>query len=286
MMNRFHLLAGCVLCLNVPFFSMTAFAEMPIRPRAVVAHRGASADAPENTLAAFRLAVAQQADGAECDVYVSLDKHLVLTHDKTTTRTLGGGNRKIVEMTFEELRARDAGLWKGERFKGEKVPTLDEYLAVLQNTTCHPVIEIKTVGFEAAILETVKKRDMLDVSTIIAFSEKAVSEIRRLEPNICVAFLYGERAKENETPEARDARLGVLLLRKSKELDTKVLSLQYTLLTPTLVKTLRDAGIHVWCWTVNEEKDMERMLDWEIESITTDRPAVLRELMKKRQAGR
>ena len=98
----------------------------------IVAHRGASADAPENTLAAFKLAWEQGADAIEGDFYLSADHEIVCIHDKDTERTAPGqAVRKVSESTLDQLKQLDVGKWKGERFQGERIPTIEEVFAVI-----------------------------------------------------------------------------------------------------------------------------------------------------------
>ncbi len=96
----------------------------------IIAHRGASFDAPENTLAAIRLAWQQQADAVEIDVHLSRDRHLVAIHDFNTRKTTGR-NRPVARQTLAQLRTLDAGQWKHPRWRGEKIPTLEEVLATV-----------------------------------------------------------------------------------------------------------------------------------------------------------
>ena len=252
-----------------------------VRPN--VAHRGASAVTPENTLTAYRAAIEAGANGGECDIYRSTDGILFLSHDATPKRTMGGGDEKLTTLTFEQIRQFDAGSWKGEKFKGEKVPTLDEYLKVLKGTTCHPVIEIKMPGIEAGVLEIVRKNEMVDVSTIIAFDANVVKEIRHLEPKICIAWLYSEDLKDKGTAEENAERLAEFLIKRCRELDIAVLDLGHGIISPKLVKLLNEAGIHVWAWTVNDAARMEQLLDWGVVSITTDKPELLAEVLKRRK---
>ena len=253
-----------------------------VHSRVNVAHRGASFVAPENTLAAYRAAIKAGANGAECDVYRSADGVVFLSHDKTPKRTMGGGDDDLTQMTFEKIRQFDAGSWKGEQFKGEKVPTLDEYLQLLKGTTCHPVVEIKQVGIEADVLESIRKNKMVDVTTIIAFNEGVVQEIRRLEPKISVAWLYSENLKDKGTAEENAERLADLILQRCRKLDIVVVDLAHSLLSPKLIRLLNEAGIHVWAWTVNDAEAMSRYLDWGVVSITTDKPELLSEILKQR----
>src|SRR5262245_24153707 len=97
-------------------------------PLEIIAHRGASHDAPENTVASFQEAWRQKADSAELDIQLTKDGRIVVLHDSTTKRTTGT-DLKVSEQTLAELRKLDAGSWKGEKFKGEKLPTLAEMLA-------------------------------------------------------------------------------------------------------------------------------------------------------------
>ncbi len=111
--SLFHFLLGCPASL--------------VWGQSLVAHRGASFDAPENTLAAFRLAWEQGADGIEADFRLSSDGQIVCIHDEDTERT-AGISRKISDSSLEELRNLEVGAWKGERWRGEKIPTLAEVL--------------------------------------------------------------------------------------------------------------------------------------------------------------
>ncbi len=254
--------------------------SMPVRTRKNVAHRGFSAKAPENTISAYTEAIQAGADGAECDVYATSDGVIILGHDKSTKRTMGGADRDLTKMTFEEIRKLDAGSWKDKRYTGELVPTLDEFLQTLKGTECHAVVEIKMEGIEKPVLDAIRRNDMLDVSSIIAFSPAVVKEIRRREPNICVGFLYGEDWKDKFRTVASQADM---LIKRCRELDTTVLDIKHTLLSEPLVQKLREAGIHVWCWTVNDPARMELLLDWGVESITTDHPDKLAEVFGKRE---
>lgn len=107
----------------------------------IVAHRGASFDAPENTLASVREAVTQGADGIEMDYYLTSDGKIICIHDGDTQRT--AGEKFVINKTpFDQLRSLDVGSWKGKRWKGEQMPTLDEVLAAMPPGT-KPVIELK-----------------------------------------------------------------------------------------------------------------------------------------------
>ncbi|MDR0392513.1 MAG: hypothetical protein LBH59_11435 [Planctomycetaceae bacterium] len=258
---------------------------MPVLNCTNVAHRGASYLAPENTLLAFKIAISAGANGAECDVQKTADNILVLSHDNSTKRTIRGQkqNKNISQFTFDELKQLDAGIWKGGHFQNEKIPTFDEYLELLKETKCLPVVEIKANQIEESVINMIQKHDLISKTAIIAFSEKVVKEVRRLEPNICVAWLYSENLRGKGNAEENADRLAEFLLNKSHELGTNVLDLNHNILSEKLVAILRESGIHVWCWTVNDTERMKVLLDWGVESITTDRPELLSEILKKRK---
>ena len=276
---------GIALALLSPLslFAEEAKPSHVVHTRVNIAHKGASFDYPENTLTAFRAAVLAGADGAECDVYRSADGVVFLSHDVVPKRRLLDGDEDLRQMPFEQIRKLDAGAWKHERFKGELVPTLDEFMLLLRGTTCHPVIEIKPPGIAADVVEVVRRNKMVDVSTIISFHESNVKDVRRLEPNFCVAWLYNENLRDKGTTAEESAdRLAEFLIGKSRELDVVIVALGHNILSPKLIKSLNESGIHVWAWTVSDAVRIERLLDWGVESIITDRPDVLAEILKRR----
>lgn len=164
------------------------------RPWAI-AHRGASLEAPENTLAAFRRAMNLGADLIELDVHQTADGELVVIHDETVDRTTGGSGA-VGEMTLPEIRALDAGSWRGPDFAGERVPTL---LSVLQLTRGHTglAIEIKAgsgryPGIEPAIVRLLQITGRLDDVILISGDCRAIRRVRRLEPRLATAcFRHG-----------------------------------------------------------------------------------------------
>lgn len=260
--------------------SLNIFAEdkTPIHTAKNIAHRGFSATAPENTLIAMKMGIEAGANGCECDVYACKDGQIVLLHDKNLKRTTGL-DKSVIDTTFEEIRSLDAGKWKGTAYKGEKIPTLEEYLLLFKDTDCRPVVEIKMEGIEKPVLKEVRKADMLEKTIIIAFSDNVVKNIRKIEPRICVAWLYSE--KLSGTAEQNADRLVELITERATEAGTQALDLDHKLLSPKLIKTLKERGFHVWCWTVDDPKRMRELLDWGVESITTNKPDVLDKILKE-----
>ncbi len=213
-----------------------------------IAHRGFSFAAPENTLAAYRLAVEAGASGAECDVYRTTDGVLVLAHDKTFKRT-AGVDTDVTKMSFEEVRNLDVGKWKGERFANEKVPTLEEYLSCLRGTACIPVIEIKQEGIEEDVAKLLDKLGMVDAVFVISFSTKTLAELRKIEPRLKTAHLFSLKV-EGDAEDQAEAFLKTLI-EKAKAVGTNSVSLNDKMLSPKLIDLLHYDGLNVLAWRVN-----------------------------------
>jgi glycerophosphoryl diester phosphodiesterase len=234
----------------------------------IVGHRGWSAVYPENTLLAAKMAVQAGADGTEFDVYATRDGVVVLMHDKTLERTTDGSG-EVVSKTLAELRQLDAGSWKDPQFAGEPVPTLEEMLRALKNSGCIGVIEIKMPGISDKVVQTVRDLDMVDQVAVIAFNGEVVQEIRSLEPRIPCAWLSAERLS-GTTAERAD-----WIAAQAKLYETDMVDLNFNMLSRELISELKNRGLKVWCWTVNDPIVMEALMRWGVDSITTDRVDVL-----------
>ena len=152
----------------------------------IIAHRGASRDAPENTLAAFRLAWAQGADAAECDVHLSRDGRVVVIHDETTTRT-ASRRRRVAAQTLGQLRELDAGSWKSPRWRGEPIPTLTEVLDTVPPGK-RLFIEIKSGRETVAPLAADIRRSARGKSAVavIGFDLRVMALAKRALPRVRV----------------------------------------------------------------------------------------------------
>ena len=233
-----------------------------------VAHRGFSAVAPENTLAAIRAAVSAGASGCEFDVYACRDGTIVLMHDQTVDRTTNGKGR-VTELSLQELRQLDAGSWKDAKYAGEPVPTLKEALESLRGTNCQPIIEIKMEGISQQVVSDVRALDMVDEVAVIAFSQKVVREVRELERGIACAWLCNEDLQGSPVQQAE------WLETRAQQCQTKLLDLNFKMLSPELVSELKRRGLVVWTWTVDEAAVMTALRQWGVDSITTNRPDLL-----------
>lgn len=240
----------------------------------LIAHRGASADAPENTRAAFRLGW-EQADAVELDVHLTRDGRLVAVHDRTTKRTTGV-DKPVAEQTLAELKAQDAGRWKGERWAGERIPTLEEALELLPPGK-RLYVEIKcgpeAVPELARVLEAfASKRPQV---AVIGFGYDTMVQAKRRLPDVRLLWLAGPR--KDGDPRADLDRL----IAKVREggLDGLDLSREFPI-DGAFVARVRDAGLKLLTYTVNDEATARRHAEAGVDGITTDRPAALRAALK------
>jgi len=249
------------------------YGDQPMKPCEIVAHRGFSAVAPENTLAAIGEAIRAGATGCEFDVYASQDAALVLMHDATVNRTTNGRG-KITELTLSELKRLDAGSWKAAAFAREPVPTLGEALARLKGTGCAAVIEVKMEGISSQVVEAVRSGDMLEESAVISFHQSVVRDVRGIEPRLPCAWLCSKQLSGTPAQRAR------WLAGEAARCGTNLLDLDFHMLSEELIAELHKRGITVWAWTVDDPAVMEALMRWGVDSITTNRPDLMVGLLR------
>ncbi len=245
----------------------------------IIAHRGASADAPENTLAAFRLAWEQEADGIEGDFYLSKDQQIVCIHDKTTKRT-ARKNLVVAESTLEELRQLDVGSWKSPKFQGERISTLAEVLAIVPAGKII-YVEIKCGPEIVPFLKPVFSASRVNPEQIriIAFDPQVIAGVKRELPNIKAYWLTSYKQHKitrqwNPTPgEVRD----VLKKVKADGLGTKA---EPKVIDQNFVSSLRAGNWEFHAWTIDQTPLARRFLEMGVDSITTNRPAFLRKQLQ------
>jgi glycerophosphoryl diester phosphodiesterase len=228
----------------------------------IIAHRGASAEAPENTLAAFRRALALGVDGLELDVRVTRDGVPVVYHDATLAR-LTGRRGRIVQLTLGALRE--------FRVRGEGIPTLAEVLALVR----HPVvvqIELKRGTPVAPVVAAVRRARAEERVVLASFEPDLVTAARALAPRIPRMLIHDDRWGRLSSSPAR-ARLlaGILagLGAGGVSLDHRAIS------SPRFVAVLKSRGFCVWCWTVDDPCAMLRLAHWGVDAILTNDPALL-----------
>lgn len=254
------------------------------RAQFIIAHRGASHDAPENTLAAFNLAWEQGADGIEGDFYLTSDGKIICCHDKDTERT-AGVKRVIKETTFDELRALDVGLWKDPKYRGERMPTLDEVIATVPDGKMF-FIELKT-GPEIvdSLIAALRSSPLnLEQIVIICFNAETIAQCERQWPELRTHWLTGY--KENkQTGKLEPTRPTVEKTLQRIKCDGLGSNAHPEHVDQAFLDQLCKSG---WCefhvWTV-DDADVARFYQnlgaW---SITTNRPGWLREQLWPQQA--
>lgn len=245
----------------VPNMSMKSI-QLP--PQAVIAHRGASHYAPENTLAAFRFAVEQGADGIEFDVKLSADGHPIIIHDATVDRTTNGTG-KVSELTLNELRTLDAGSWFGKSYAGEPIPTLGEVL----DTVGHDLIlNIELTNYTTPrdalpeiVADTVEKHNMTERVFFTSFHPRTVSRIAKRLPNVPRGLLLLPTFA---------GKISHFVFGKLLPLQT--INPEFQLVSPGFVKKAHQRERKVFPYTINAKDDILSALMAGVDGIITDDP--------------
>ncbi|MER2113021.1 MAG: glycerophosphodiester phosphodiesterase family protein [Solibacillus isronensis] len=260
---------GMALSLLLSPFSQS-FAEEPTvgerKQVSNVAHRGATAYSPENTIVAFDLAVDMKADYIEIDVQRSKDGELVLIHDTTVDRTTDGTG-KVGDLTFKQLRSLDAGSWKGEQFTGEPIPTFEEVLDLYRGKV-GILIELKAPelypGIEeqvaAALIERNLDKPQNEKIIIQSFNFESMKKMDQLLPRVPIGVLTSNRA---------DTTLEAL-----KEFSTYAdwFNPSYGVVTEELVNQVHSLGMQIGSWTVRSQEAADFLFEMGVDAIISDYP--------------
>jgi glycerophosphoryl diester phosphodiesterase len=235
----------------------------------VIAHRGASGHAPENTLAAFKKAVALGATFIETDLQLSRDARFVAIHDPTVNRTTNGQGA-VHDMTLAELRRLDAGSWFGSEFAGERIPTLEELLEFSKKHDVVFYLELKpggSWGSEHALIGALRESGEIPRAVVISFDPAVVLSLRKIEPTLMTGLLYDGQF---ENP-----------LEKAVEVGARQLAARGDLVTPALLAGARKQDLQVVCWTVNHSVHMRMLMAAGVDGIMSDYPDRLVAAVKK-----
>ena len=271
-------LLGAVVALSSP---STSAAPSPVTD--VVAHRGSSGAAPENTLAAVRLAIAQRSDVVENDIQRTSDGELVIMHDTTLTRTTDveqvfpdRAPWSVGDFTLAEIKQLDAGSWFAPAFAGERVPTLAEWVdAVGQRAgmllepkapELYPGIEID-LDKELRSLPAFNRALRADRVVVQSFDHQWLRVFKDLAPDVTVGLLYGSRPTEADIAAAAtwaqqvNPALGAI--------------------DRAVVDQIHAQGMEAHVWTVNAGQDMRRAINWGVDGIITNYPQVLHDILRR-----
>ncbi len=228
----------------------------------IVAHRGYSALAPENTLVALRMALDAGAPACEVDVHLTADDQLVVMHDHTVDRTTDGSGA-IRDMAVDELRSLDAGAWKDPKYAGEPVPLLTEVLDLMRDRA-HLILEIKDDRIEEHVAHVLAGECAVPRVTIVSFSYDTCRRMRQILPGLAVLWLIGggERGADELATLALEGGL-------------QGLSVHHKIVTEGFFDVLLRRGLSLWAWTVNDDEEARRLAALGIPSITSDDPVAL-----------
>lgn len=230
-----------------------------------IAHRGASYDAPENTVASAKLAWEQGADAVEIDVYLASDNRIVVIHDKDTKRTTGGKNMVIKSTPSMVLRDMDVGSWKDPKFKGERIPFIEDIIATVPEGKTL-VVEVKCGSeivphMERVLHKNPKKGQIM----FISFGWETIIDLKKAFPENEAYWLSGSKQEvkkrmEQIIPAGLDG-----------------INLNFSIIDKELVNEAKSKGFPVLAWTVNDPAEAKRLNSLGVTHITTDRPQWLKE---------
>ncbi len=231
----------------------------------VWAHRGASAEAPENTLAAFVAAEAAGADGIELDVHLSRDGVPIVIHDATVDRTTSGRGA-VDRLSLSELRRLDAGSWFAPRFAGEPVPTLEEVLHWAEGRL-RLNLEIKDGAAGQAILALLPRYPRAQI-LVSSFDHKILAALRRVDPELPLGFLI-------ESVFWRRA------LRRAVAAGAECLNPRFDLVSRPMLAACRLHGLAVYPWTVDTPQQIAGLMRQGVEGVFTNEPSRVVALRRK-----
>ena len=271
-------LLGTAGALSAPGASAAPTAEID-----VTAHRGSSGAAPENTIAAVRLALAQKSDVVENDIQRTLDGELVIMHDVTLARTTDveqvfpdRAPWNVRDFTLAEIKQLDAGSWFAPEFAGERVPTLAEWVGAVGDRAgmllepkapeLYPGIETD-LDKELRSLPAFNRAVQRDRVVVQSFNHPWLRVYKDLAPDVAVGLLFGSRPTEAAIADAAtwaeqvNPALGAI--------------------DEATVDQIHAYGMESHVWTVNAGRDMRRAISWDVDGIITNYPQVLRDILRR-----
>ena len=226
----------------------------------IMAHRGYSSMAPENTLPAFKMCIDEDFSAAELDVQLLKDGTLIVLHDDNLLRTTGV-NKNVWEVTYDEIKDLDNGSFFNEEFADTRIPTLDEVLKLAGSgkDKLFLNIEIKRNGHDDGItqkvVDTIVENDYLSNCDITSQDYSTLEEVRQINPSVLTAYTSAIGIGNIDSLEAAD-----------------IISIQETFATYENIERIHSAGKHVFVWTVNEQDTMEHLVSLNVDAILTNDP--------------
>lgn len=244
----------------------------------VISHRGANRRAPQNTLPAFEHSIKIGVDGFETDIHLTKDGVPVVCHNYTINET-STGKGEIRSMTLEELRAYDFGSYFHEKYKGTKLPTLEEFLALCETADIEIMnIEIKppldgNMEIVKKTIDAVKAHGLFDRLLISSFDPNVLVECKKVDPECKTGYLYCPKQKVFFT------KMLFGYVKFAKEIKADYLHPHFSSVNKRYVRRLHENGIGINAWTVNDEKIAKYLLACGVDGLITDVPDVMNELV-------
>lgn len=238
----------------------------------IIGHRGASGHAPENTLAAFKKAVALGAGFIETDLQLSRDARFVAIHDESVDRTTNGQGR-VHDQTLAVLRRLDAGSWFGSEFSGERIPTLEEILEFCKKHDVVFYLELKPSGSwggEHALIGALRESGEIARVIVISFDPAILASLRKIEPNLMTGVLFDGQLADP--------------LQAAVNVGARQLVVRGDLVTPMLIAESHKRDLQVVCWTVNQPAHIRLLIAAGVDGIMSDYPDRLLAAQKKADA--
>ncbi len=247
----------------------------------IIAHKGASGLAPENTMAAFALALEMDVDMIELDVRHTKDEEIIVFHDQTLDRTTNGTG-DVHDYTLEEIKQLDAGSWFDSKFSDEKIPTLNEVLDLVDGK-CKVLIEIKHMehphyhDFSEKLIDVIREeKNGFEWCILQSYEHDYIEEAHAYDKRVQTKQLI---VGEDSAPLIAfyvESRMHLGRSEKSEQLTT--LNPHYSTLSPRRVFRMHARGYKVFTWPVNERDEMIKMLNMGVDGIITDNPHIAIEL--------
>ena len=228
-----------------------------------IAHRGASYDAPENTIASAKLAWKMNADAVECDIHLSKDNQIMVIHDDNTKR-ITGEDYDVIHTNSDVLRKLDAGAYKGKKYKGEKIPFLEELIKTIPKGK-KLVIELKSrdnvLPKMEQILQNNKKLNQL---IFISFDKETIIKVKKSYPeNLCYWLCNNKEYLLANIQSVAEAGIDGL-------------DLKYNIIDAQTMELLNKYKLDIVTYTVNDPEEARRLINLGVKQITTDRPEWLK----------
>ena len=233
----------------------------------IIAHRGASVDAPENTLAAIELAITEGADWVEIDVQETQEGEVVVIHD-SDLKKIGDSNLRVFESSLAELQSVDIGSWKDPSFSDQRVPTLQEVLALCKNRV-RVVIELKYYGQEKQLEERVAR---------------LVEAAGMQDQIVTMSLSYpGIRKMKSIQPEWKTGLLSSIAVGDVTKLEADFFAVNAKLANRAFIDRAHNRNRKVMVWTVNDPVSMSAMMSKGVNGIITDKPGLALMIKKQRE---